>query len=333
MDIDVRRVDPDDDDALAARQAVAAATRTHDVPDLPAPCPVRYAGLLRHPPRTREALSWLAYLDGVPAGLLDMDLPTQENTGDADVSLMVAPAYRRRGVGRVLHVHAVMAAQRYGRVRLLTNVAGTLPGGPPRDGAGAAFAAVRGAKLALSEVRRRLDLSTVDLSAVAVPEPPGYTLVHWRDRAPERYLRDIGRLDGRMATDAPQGDLTFDVPVIDADRVREDEEVRLRRGERTYHAGIRHDATGALVAWTLLQLEPTIPDHAWQQVTIVDPEHRGHRLGLRTKLANLRHLVEHEPAVRAIDTWNAASNVHMIRINEVLGFRPVDAWGTWRQEI
>ena len=110
-------------------------------------------------------------------------------------------------------------------------------------------------------------------------------------------------------------------------------EAHVARGERSYHAAVRHDATGALVAWTILGLEPTVADHAWQFLTVVDPAHRGHRLGLAVKLANLRYALGHEPALRAIDTWNAAANRHMIAINEALGFRPVDVWSKWQHEF
>lgn len=34
--------------------------------------------------------------------------------------------------------------------------------------------------------------------------------------------------------------------------------------------------------------------------------------------------------MRAIDTFNAAENAHMVRINEQLGFRPVDGWTDWQ---
>ena len=80
-------------------------------------------------------------------------------------------------------------------------------------------------------------------------------------------------------------------------------------------------------------LEPTVADHAWQFLTVVDPAHRGHRLGLAVKLANLRYALGHEPALRVIDTWNAAANRHMIAINEALGFRPVDVWSKWQHEF
>ena len=48
--------------------------------------------------------------------------------------------------------------------------------------------------------------------------------------------------------------------------------------------------------------------------------HRGHRLGLLTKAAMLQWLAEAEPKVDRIVTGNAASNKHMIAVNETLGF-------------
>ncbi len=94
-----------------------------------------------------------------------------------------------------------------------------------------------------------------------------------------------------------------------------------------------HEPSGQVVAWTLIDLGPSADWHAFQQITIVDPAHRGHRLGLLTKVENLRWVLHHEPALRVIDTWNAAENRHMITINEQLGFRPVDAWTDWQLTI
>jgi GNAT superfamily N-acetyltransferase len=333
MDIEVRALDPHDDAALAAHHAVAVAATAHDVPDFPAPCPVWYAGLLRYPKRSSKRFAWIAYVDGRPAGVLDLDLPMLDNTGNADIELQVAPKYRGRGIGRALHAHAVGVAREHGRVRLIGEAVTALPGGPPRDEAGAAFATAMGAKEALVEVRRRLDLSTVDVGGLRAAEAPGYSLVRWRERAPDDIVADVGRLDARMYTDPPLGDLVLEKPNIDVARVRESEESHDRRGERSYKTGVRHDATGTLVGWTMLALESTVDDHAWQTITIVDPDHRGHRLGMWIKVANLKYLMAHEPEVRMIDTWNAASNTHMIAINEAVGFRPVDAWGMWQQEI
>jgi hypothetical protein len=48
--------------------------------------------------------------------------------------------------------------------------------------------------------------------------------------------------------------------------------------------------------------------------------HRGHRLGLLLKAEMLELLAVREPGLERIATWNAASNLHMIAINEQLGF-------------
>jgi hypothetical protein len=47
------------------------------------------------------------------------------------------------------------------------------------------------------------------------------------------------------------------------------------------------------------------------------------------KIANLRFLQQHEPAVTSIDTWNADSNAPMLRVNVAMGFQPVRSWGEW----
>ena len=61
--------------------------------------------------------------------------------------------------------------------------------------------------------------------------------------------------------------------------------------------------------------------------------HRGHRLGMALKAANLLWLREREPGVKRIVTWNADSNSHMIEINERLGFRPLDRWHEWQLHL
>ncbi len=80
-------------------------------------------------------------------------------------------------------------------------------------------------------------------------------------------------------------------------------------------------------------MEKSHTTHAWQNITLVDPDHRGHRLGLIIKIENLRYALAHEPELARVDTWNAAVNDHMISINEAIGYRPVDAWVNWQREL
>ena len=61
--------------------------------------------------------------------------------------------------------------------------------------------------------------------------------------------------------------------------------------------------------------------------------HRGHRLGLRVKIAMLRWLQEAEPKLVVVSTWNAASNDHMIEVNEILGYHVVAGAIAWQQHL
>jgi GNAT superfamily N-acetyltransferase len=95
----------------------------------------------------------------------------------------------------------------------------------------------------------------------------------------------------------------------------------------------RHDPSGQVVALTDLGLTAGHPEVAYQWATIVLPSHRGHRLGMLVKLANLAYLRSSRPQVRLLNTWNAAINDHMVSINEAIGFRPVERWREWQLEL
>jgi hypothetical protein len=71
----------------------------------------------------------------------------------------------------------------------------------------------------------------------------------------------------------------------------------------------------------------------YQWDTIVSREHRGHRLGLLVKLANLRLLREVSPKTRYLNTWNADDNAPMVAVNDALGYRPVEVTQEWQLEL
>ena len=60
-------------------------------------------------------------------------------------------------------------------------------------------------------------------------------------------------------------------------------------------------------------------------MTLVHPEHRGHRLGLAVKLANLEFLAEQAPAVRSSSRATRRSNAPMIAVNDMMGFEVAGA--------
>lgn len=57
--------------------------------------------------------------------------------------------------------------------------------------------------------------------------------------------------------------------------------------------------------------------------------HRGHRLGLLTKVAMAELLASREPQLAFIETWNGETNSHMVAINETIGFRRTGRVTAW----
>ena len=324
--------------ALDAIHDLHAACQAHDRPDLPPPSRRRLEVQLSKPRPGCVDLFYLAYCDGTPVGTGYVSLPQRDNLSNATCEISVHPAHRRQGAGRAIYEQIVEYARAAGRTRLMADTVEPLPDGPDVP-SGSPFARAMGMRDVLREVRRRLDLSTADISgydtllADAWRHADGYSVIRWRDRAPDEYVADVAYLDGRLMSDSPLGDLDWEPENIDAARIREGEARRLMTGDSVYNTAMRHDASNRLVAWTALALEEHAPDHAWQQITIVDPEHRGHRLGTIVKIENLRYARAGQPALRAIDTWNAAVNDFMISINEAMGFRPADHSVDWQQSI
>ncbi|MGH3681361.1 MAG: GNAT family N-acetyltransferase [Natronosporangium sp.] len=341
MEPEIRPLDPADEPTVAAVQEWRVAVEAADLPDFPPPSPFAFRAELTFPRTTKRTEHLVARRDGAVAGYLALELPLRENLDNVEVTLSVHPAHRRRGVGRALHAYLLERMRELGRIRYASGTIEALPGGggPARSDAGRAFATAMGAKPALDEVHRRLDLTTSDQPALALmltearSKAAGYRVVTWSGPAPEQYAADVGYLDGRLVSDAPMGDLRWEPPKVDVDRVREVEDAMAAARYHVYSAGAVHEQTDRMVALTAILRQETTPWHAFQMITLVDPPHRGHRLGALVKVENLRYAQTQEPELQVIDTWNAAVNQHMISINEAMGFRPVDSWVNWQQEI
>lgn len=340
MGIDIQTLNRNDDDTIDAVLRLRTAAHAVDEPAFPPPGRRDFFGAVRHEVPWRRNEYRVALLDGEIVGFLDVNLPLSDNTENAELGIVVHPEYRRRGVGRALYEHAVRLLRDLGRKRIAGFTPETpIQGAPSGEVPGTAFAYAMGAKVALTEVRRRLDVSTVDLTAHdalladAWQKADGYRLVQWRNRVPDEYTADVAYLDSRLVTDAPMGDLAWEPERIDTARLRKGEEAREIRGIRDHSTGLVHEASGRLVALTAIGLESDASWHAYQWITIVDPSHRGHRLGTIAKIENLRYALAQDPEIRVIDTWNAAVNDHMISINEAIGCRAAERWLNWQQEV
>jgi GNAT superfamily N-acetyltransferase len=341
--VDIKQVEPADAQALRAVWEVETAATLADLPELPAD-PVEE--LLNEPTdlRSRDRVRWLARDNGRAVGAAKMSLPKLDNTGVAELWIVVHPDHRRRGIGRELLDVALQRARDNSRSCVMGEVPERLSDDDRDDGhrtrsPGALFAAAAGAKEALAEMCRVLDLEAVDeervqaLEAEARSRSQAYELVQWAGPAPDELLADLAWLTSRLSTDAPLGDLAWEEESWDGERYREAEAEAAATGREWVSTAARHLESGRVVAYTDIGVSKFQPEVAYQWTTIVDGAHRGHRLGMLIKVANLRLLRREQPAAQRIFTWNADSNEHMLAINKAMGFRPVAKWYEWQLHL
>ena len=179
-------------------------------------------------------------------------LPLLDNLTNAHVHLTVLPELRRRGIGRALVRHVLDVARAEGR----TTAMGFVTSPMDAEGPGQALMRSLGATRANENLRREADLSRLNgpgLDALLRDRVGGhadeYRVVTWIDRAPDALVDGAARLMGRMSTDAPQGDSSWEPEAWDAARYRESEASVARRQRRRFVAGAI-DATDALVAYS-----------------------------------------------------------------------------------
>ncbi|MDA1360003.1 GNAT family N-acetyltransferase [Glycomyces luteolus] len=335
---EIRRILPAERELLLQVHEVFEAVRAAETPEL-APVPAeRYAGALEHPPPNSELQCRAAVEDGKVLGQLWIYLPHKENTHYVEAELAVRPDHRRRGAGTALLEHLLRFARDEHRSELVVTVRTAVDGGPSRPDTGARFLEKRGFTSALTEIHRNLELGDLDQTTESrlwdesITAAADYELVSWIGRCPEQYVEGLGRIDSQIFAEIPLGDLDLRPRTVDADFVRTREDRAEAQGHTLVRTIAVHRATGEVAANTVIYVHAG-EEHAGQAITIVDPAHRGHRLGLLAKIANLRQLREHHPGVTTIWTGNADTNANMVAINDRLGFRPVDALVSYKRKL
>jgi GNAT superfamily N-acetyltransferase len=319
----IRQLDGTGDPAYPAWFAARDAGYAHDFPGGP-----RW---LEHELRVYYESSdafdvalWLAEDDdGVVVGAAAVAMPLKDNPTLGEVDIAVRPEARRRGVGTALLRTLEDEAVRRGRRRFMADVEGPLG---PHESPGTQFAEKHGYTRRIVEVLRvqrpPFDLDGLArLEREAAAHAADYRVVTWRDRVPDEYVAEYARLTARMSTDAPLGQLDYERETWDAGRIRLRED-RLARMRRHVWCAVAVAPDGTVAGQTAIVLAAGDDSTGLQEETIVDPRHRGHRLGLLLKIANLRTLLRDRPGVRTIWTWNADTNTYMIAVNEELGYVP-----------
>ena len=208
-----------------------------------------------------------------------------------------------------------------------------------RRTAGNEWFAVRGFELEQVEVASTLPVAEAlgraeELEASAAVVSRDYELISWLGPTPPELLDAMAVQRAAMSTDVPLGEIDMEPEIWDAARVQGDESVELAMGRLMVWTIALERATGEMAAHTLLKC-PDLdrPEVAYQEDTLVRKTHRGHRLGLRVKAANLRQLATARPGVRRIHTWNADENDWMLAINREMGFAPTSTMGCWQLKL
>lgn len=257
-----------------------------------------------------------------------MAMPLTHNLHRATLVVAVLPAHRRQGHGTSLLAHVEAAARAQGRRSLTGEVWWPWSLGSSGEGSpGREFGLARGYAAALVEVRRLLRLpvpgDVLDrLAAQAAERHASYTLRSWVGRVPDDIVESWAVLDASLETEAPTGDLDIEAPEPDVAKVREMEEL-VEAQKRTLYHSVALDAEGRVVAYTVIGYS-SMDGNSYQWGTLVEKAHRGHRLGLAVKVANLKLLQSERPEVPTLTTYNAEVNEHMIQVNEAMGFEPIE---------
>jgi len=256
------------------------------------------------------------------------DIPLEDNLTSAELVVAVMPAHRRRGLGTRMLEHLLAESRAHGRSRFVGFV--SYPYDAPADGTGhpgTEFLRRHGFDRGIPDVQRVLDLPVAAglldrLAAEAAPMHAAYELRSFAGPVPDEIVETYLALESRIEVEAPTGDMEMEPSSTDVDAFRE-QEANFVAQRRTLHTSVAL-LGGEAVAYSRIAVPAEEPGRCYQWGTLVAGRHRGHRLGMAVKVANLRHVQDMHPGLRLLVTFNAAVNDHMIAINEQLGFRAVE---------
>ena len=320
----IEQFDPvaaDEADALAYAGLIAAARASSTPEGLRQPAEYVLNRLRNMPPDHITSI-WTAWDGDALVGAVELfwwEMPTNRNRAWVHFDV---PAYSEEVVSTL---GAVAAGHATAHGRTLLNVE------TPRDSELDAWVSQRGGKLGSVEehnVTRLASLDRSDIAALAAARPEGYELLSFDTRCPDDLVEPYVTLIESM-NDAPRDDLTMEDWTFTPEKVRMWEDGIVARGHTCWTVIARSMETGELAGFNQLVVHPEWPEMIQNEDTAVTEKHRGHGLGLWVKAVNLLRVLDERPEAVCVETWNAASNTHMLRVNRRLGFACEHVWNSW----
>ncbi len=327
--LEIREVAPSDDQAFARWHAALAAGALDGRVAATVSSLRELTDSLSVPSPSKRRLAVGAWDGDECVGAMLFELPLRSDLDTVLVEIDVPPAHRARGVGAALWEWAEHRARREGRGIFQGEVYvphGHTTGSWP----GARFATARGFVSAHVEdhlvVGLPFDADRLDHLDAPGDGGGGYRVVAWAGGCPDRYVESWAHLHSAMSQDVPTGELARDAVAHTVESVRTSEE-RLARNWLTL-SSLALTGADQPVGYSTLFLPRSQPEHAYQDDTLVLEAHRGHGLGARLKVANLRRLADLPAADvserRWLHTYTSRDNAPMQKVNARFGFRAVE---------
>lgn len=321
--VDIEQINPRNEAALRAWWEVGEAANAYR-PGKPWPL-WQQSRVALPAPNPERGVTVVGAIDGremVGAGLLVR--PLKENLHTAAVFAYVHPDRTREGIGRRLVEELEVVAAGDGRTTLQSE-AYLPPGGSGT--APEAFARAMGYDVASRESIKELTITDyLDRRSGLVeraPVPDGYRVITFDTVCPDEHLTSFGRLLGMLMSEVPLGELDLAASEWTSERIREAEQRQVAIG-RHVQTSMAIAPDGSVAGVSDVRVDDSDPEHGQVGITIVDPAHRGRRLGLALKIATHDLVVAAYPSLASVDTSNAEVNTWMNAVNDALGYRTIE---------
>jgi GNAT superfamily N-acetyltransferase len=334
----IRRLDIDSDAELHAFYLAMRDAELAENPDRPIWTEQVMIGHLREPTKDEVVEAWAVFEDDTPGSTLLggglIFFPQLDNLEKVYTGLCIAPQHQRRGAGSAVLEHLVGRAAAHGRSTVLLE---SQYGFDHREDHGyRRFAERHGFAVASVEVSRRMPLPVPEEQLQAWADEAaahhGDYHIETFEEIPDELLPSVCYVVNQLALDAPTGDIEFEAEQITPE-IRRESDARFKKRGGSKLDTLAIDKDGQAVAVTTLGIMAEEADKVHQWATIVNREHRGHRLGLAIKAANLRAVQRAFPERTAVYTSNSEQNDNMVAINEKMGFRPVELFVEFQRKL